>query len=156
VAGGGKEGVYIRRAREDDLAEIAGLEAVCFPSPWPASMYGEELDRDVGVFLAAVDAGRVVGYVCGWSVLEDGHVLKIAVARDARRRGIGRRLMAALEAEFIDRGAEFAWLEARESNDEAVGFYRSLGFVEVGRRRRYYSDTGEDALILIRFLGEVD
>jgi [ribosomal protein S18]-alanine N-acetyltransferase len=93
--------------------------------------------------------GGVVGFAAAIMQLEDAHVLDVAVTPAARRRGIGRRLVTALLAQVRGRGATAATLEVRPSNDGSRALYGQLGFVEEGRRPRYYPD-GEDALLLWR------
>jgi ribosomal-protein-alanine acetyltransferase len=91
--------------------------------------------------------GEVVGFASALLQLEDAHVLDIAVASGVRRRGIGRRLLRTLVARVRGRGATAVTLEVRPSNDASRPLYEQLGFVEEGRRPRYYPD-GEDALLL--------
>ena len=144
----------IRRAAATDLAAIAAIEAESFPSPWGEDAYLPELTRPASVFLTAESAGAAAGYACAFAVLDEGHLLKLAVRPDRRRRGIGRALLSALAAALWELGARELWLEVRAGNRAARGFYRRLGFVEVGVRRHYYSDTGEDAVVLMRELDD--
>jgi ribosomal-protein-alanine N-acetyltransferase len=142
----------IRRATPADLAAIAAIEAESFPSPWGEDGYLPELTRPASVFLTAESAGAVAGYGCAFAVIDEAHLLKLAVRPALRRQGIGRALLAALVAALRELGARELWLEVRAGNEAARGFYRRLGFGEVGVRRHYYSDTGEDAVVLVREL----
>jgi ribosomal-protein-alanine N-acetyltransferase len=142
--------VTIRHAGQGDLPAIEKIERVSFSTPWTESMYAAELIRTVTVFLAAEEAGVVVGYVCAWAVVDKGHILKIAVAPDRSRQGIGGLLMAELTKKFLSRGVDKMWLEVRQNNSAALSFYQGLGFSEVALHKKYYSDTGEDAIVMAR------
>jgi ribosomal-protein-alanine N-acetyltransferase len=142
--------IKIRRAREADLPEILRLEREGFPAPWTDEMYRTEFDRDTAVFLVAERAEKIAGHACAWAVRDEGHILKIAVDGGTRRKGLGRALMDALAGELMKRGVKMMWLEVRESNRTARLFYQRLGFDEIGVRKRYYSDTGEDAVLMMK------
>jgi len=144
--------IIIRNARPQDLAVIGRIERISFPTPWTDPMYRAELSRETTLFLALEVGGELAAYVCAWTVREEGHILKIAVAPGRRRQGLGRELMAALTGEFRSRGVSVVWLEARETNREAREFYGALEFHEVGVRRGYYSDTGEDAVLMMKLI----
>jgi ribosomal-protein-alanine N-acetyltransferase len=90
----------------------------------------------------------ILGIACLWSILEEAHITILAVHPDCQRQGLGQVLLWALLRSAWKRGLEWATLEVRVSNRTAIALYQKFGFSEVGRRRRYYQDTGEDALIL--------
>lgn len=144
--------IAIRAAGLADLASIVEIEAASFPSPWDAEVYRPEVQRPEAVFLVAEHQGAVAGYVLGWSVLDEAHILKLAVRADLRRRGIANALLDALVHRLRERQVLTLWLEARAPNRAARAFYLARGFVELGRRRKYYSDTGDDAVIMMRNL----
>ena len=96
----------------------------------------------------------VVGYLCLWAVADEVHVTNLAVDPAWRGEGIGRFLLGTLLVRHRAAGARRAFLEVRPGNTEARRLYQSLGFREVGRRRGYYVDTGEDALLLEARLDE--
>ena len=146
--------ILIRGAGPGDLPEMMRIERASFPTPWTVSMYFKEMVREQAVFLAAMAGPRLAGYACGWSVEDEGHLLKIAVDEEFRRQAIGRTLMAAMEAEFQARAVREIWLEARERNLAGKSFYLALGYSEMGRRKKYYSDTDEDALLMMKRIGE--
>lgn len=112
-------------------------------------MIEEEVTRAGGIFLALDDERGLLGFVMGWNVLGELHVLQVGVRPDARRTGAGRTLMEALHA--AARGAEAAWLEVRADNEAALHLYASLGYSPTGRRPRYYPD-GCDAVVMRRTL----
>ena len=99
-------------------------------------------------FLIAEAGGTVRGYVVAWFVLDEGEIGNLAVARDARRRGIGALLLDGAIAAVRDSDVDTLYLEVRDSNVAARALYASRGFVEVGRRREYYRKPKEDALVL--------
>lgn len=145
-----------------DLDALVAVEARCFDTPWTRSMYQDELDRPAGdaVRLAARDHGagdRLVGAALAARIGDAWHVMNVLVDPSARGRGIARRLVA----ELLDRtrvlGAGEGWtLEVRDGNDAAIGLYEACGFEHAGRRRGYYQDTGEDALVMWRYATDLD
>jgi ribosomal-protein-alanine N-acetyltransferase len=95
----------------------------------------------------------VLGFAIVWLIHDELHVLNVAVAPEARRRGVARALLAEVEARAAAEGAARATLEVRRSNAPAIELYRSLGYREVGVRPRYYAEDGEDAILMDRDLG---
>lgn len=143
------EQISIGLMREQDVPRVLEIEQVSFPSPWPRDAYIRELrDNRLACYLVAREAGTVVGYTGMWIILEEAHVTTIAVAPDHRRRGIGERLLVALIAEALRRGARWITLEVRRTNDSAKALYRKYGFKEIGVRKGYYSDNREDAIVM--------
>jgi ribosomal-protein-alanine N-acetyltransferase len=144
--------LLIRRAGLADVAAIWAIERVSFPNPWSRwSFLGELGLRNSHTLVAGPpppQAWQTWGYLIFWVVLEEMHILNLAVHPEHRRRGIARRLLAEGLAQARALGAELAWLEVRPSNLAARALYQSFGFKEVGRRLHYYDDTKEDALLL--------
>jgi len=99
--------------------------------------------------------GSVAGYVVGMSGADEGEILNVSVALEWRRRGLGRALIQAMLTELAARGARTAYLEVRESNRSARALYADLGFHDVGRRKGYYREPTEDAVVLKRRLAPV-
>jgi ribosomal-protein-alanine N-acetyltransferase len=137
-----------------DVDDVLAIERDSFATPWPRRAFTYELTENKVAHLWVARAGRpagppaVVGYLCLWFVADEVHVTNLAVSPASRGRGIGRRLLLTLLAHFRGRGARLATLEVREGNDPARRLYTHLGFRVVGRRRGYYVDSGEDALVL--------
>jgi ribosomal-protein-alanine N-acetyltransferase len=152
----------IEPMRSADLDEVLEIERASFSTPWSREAFRHELERnrvaDCWVARKAPAPGRppgpVIGYACLWVVADEVHVTNLAVAPAHRGRGIGGRLLATLLVHHRARGAARAFLEVRPGNAEARRLYARLGFREVGRRRGYYIDTGEDALLLEARLDE--
>jgi len=122
------------------------------PRPWGEAAWREELASPFGLYLALEEGGEPVGQIGLKLVGAEAHVMTLAVRPEHRRRGHARALVAAALGLATERGAAEAHLEVRPTNAAALGLYRSLGFVEAGRRPRYYGD--EDALLLtLKLLG---
>jgi len=129
-----------------DVAAVAAIETAVFPDPWSEQAFREELAAPGRRYLVAEEGGEVVGYGGLLVVEEDAHIVTLAVAPEARGRGLGTRLMLALVEEALAAGSSHLTLEVRVSNEAAQALYRRFGFQTVGRRVRYYRD--EDALIM--------
>jgi ribosomal-protein-alanine N-acetyltransferase len=137
------------------VAEVAAIEQACFSDPWSEASFRQALDNPGVFFRVATEGagGPVVGYVVAWFAAGEGEVANVAVAPWARGRGIGGLLLDAAIAAAGDHRAEALYLDVRESNARARALYDSRGFVEVGRRRRYYRRPAEDAIVLRRGIG---
>ena len=142
--------MIIRSLKREELPQVAKLEQLCFSHPWSEKSLTDSFDNPSAVFLAAFD-GEVRGYV-GAEVNYDGiYILNVAVHPDFRRQGIGKRLIESL-IENSSEEISFITLEVRPTNSAAVEMYASLGFEEVGRRKNYYSEPTEDAIIMTKEL----
>ena len=130
------------------VTQVAALEKLCFSTPWSEASVAGELDNPLSVWLVCVDRGKVLGYVGSQTVLEESDMMNIAVLPEARRAGIGERLILSLIELLKDRGSRSLALEVRASNTPAISLYKKLGFLQVGRRPNYYRGPREDALIL--------
>lgn len=144
--------------RLTDIEGIMAIERDSFPRTWSAAGYRHELTANqqahyvvlevVKESQSAAEEGAVVGYAGHWIVADEAHVSTIAVAPRWRRKGLGALLLLWIIYHALARGASVVTLEVRESNGAAQSLYANYGFVTVGRRRRYYRDTGEDALLM--------
>ena len=141
---------------ESHIVQIAALEKLCFSDPWSENSVRSELSNPLSLWLVAEEEGRVTGYVGSQSVPPEADVMNLAVAPDCRKKGIGRALMEALIAQLRSQGMAALFLEVRVGNLPARSLYQSLGFVEVGRRQKYYVNPTEDALILRKELTDAD
>ena len=140
--------ITIRQLGYSDLPQVIAIERRAFPTPWSLAMFVLELSKPSGVCLAAVEDRRIVGYLICSRYADVWHLMNIAVDPPARRRGIATALLE----KMIARAGEAAsyTLEVRPSNPEAIALYERFGFRSAGTRRRYYQDTGEDAVIMWR------
>ena len=142
--------VVIRRMRPEDVPAVAAIEARTFARPWSEESFRHELERNVAArYLVAEEDGNVIGYAGAWIILDESHITNIAVLEGFRGRGIGKQLTKALLQYLSNLGASYATLEVRVSNERAQCLYRSMGFVSVGKRKRYYEDNGEDAYLMV-------
>ena len=138
----------IREGGLDDLPRIMEIEAASQPVPWTEALFVRELENPVSrIWVAALD-GEVVGFLVVWSVVDELHILDVAVAPESRRQGHARAMLKEALADAVRRGLAYATLEVRESNTGARRLYADLGFRELGVRKRYYRDNGEDAVLL--------
>ena len=135
---------------ERHLEELARLEQECFSHPWSHQALEEELSNPAAVFLVAVEGEGVVGYAGMHVVWGEGYIDNIAVFPHARRKGVGRKLVQALIDWMEHHEGLFLTLEVRPSNEAAVLLYHSVGFEEAGRRKGFYQDPKEDALLMTR------
>ena len=138
------------RMRPEDLDEVLAIERASFTMPWSrgAFLYEMQQNRVARCWVARDDDTRVVGYLCLWEVADEVHVTNVAVRPDARRQGIARGLLRSVLDDARVRAFKIVVLEVRPSNHHARALYDSFGFRVVGRRRGYYYDTGEDALVM--------
>ncbi|MDW8326404.1 MAG: ribosomal protein S18-alanine N-acetyltransferase [Anaerolineales bacterium] len=152
----------------NDIPQVVAIDRLSFPQPWTEQSYRFELleNRNAHFLVAYLAESlsastwlarllgrgprrRVVGYAGLWVVADEGHINTLAVHPAWRRRGIGERLLQALLDKASVLGALSATLEVRVNNLAAQSLYRKFGFVEVGRRKRFYRD-GEDALLMTK------
>lgn len=144
------EAIGFRRLTYADLPAVLSIERRSFPAPWSLAMFVLEVSKPSGVCLAAVAGDEIIGYLVCSRYADVFHLMNVAVDPERRRLGIAERMIGRLLAEA---GAEERYtLEVRVSNHAAITMYEKLGFRRAGRRRRYYSDNGEDAMIM--WLGE--
>jgi ribosomal-protein-alanine N-acetyltransferase len=143
----------IRPLTYADLPQVIGIERRAFPTPWSLAMFVLELSKPSGICLAAVIEDRLVGYLVCSRYDTVWHLMNIAVDDRLRRQGIATTLLERL-FELGDRPSEQYTLEVRTSNDSAIRLYERFGFRTAGRRRAYYHDNREDALIMWRTVPE--
>jgi [ribosomal protein S18]-alanine N-acetyltransferase len=138
--------VRIRKLSYGDLPSVISIERRSFPTPWSLAMFVLELSKPSGICLAAEDDNGLVGYLVCARYDEVWHLMNVAVSSENRRRGVASDLIDRL---FEEAGSESRFtLEVRVSNLPAIAMYERIGFRSAGRRRSYYHDNGEDALIM--------
>jgi ribosomal-protein-alanine N-acetyltransferase len=147
-------GLSFRRAQREDVERVMEIEREGFLHPWSRELIERELGHAWSQVLLAeeADGGAVVGYIVFWLVHDEVHVLNVATAIAARRRGVGRALMEAAEGDGRRRGARIATLEVRRSNVPALALYRAIGYRQVGVRPNYYAEENEDAIVMVKNL----
>jgi len=141
--------VAIEPMREEDIPTIQAIEKDIFLTPWPKNAYHRELSQNrQASYLVMREDGHIVGYGGLWKVFHEAHITTVGVRAGDQNKGYGRTLFAALVQRSYALGARWITLEVRPSNDHAIRLYEAFGFKAIGRRRGYYTDNGEDALIM--------
>lgn len=132
----------------EHIPQIAALEKACFSHPWTQSMLQEELWNDAAVIIAAeTEDGTILGYAGLQTVLDEGYINNVAVSPAFRRQGVAGALIQAF-IRFGQAKLAFLTLEVRASNAPAIALYEKYGFQKVGRRKNYYDDPKEDAILM--------
>ena len=140
--------VAIRNMAPDDIHEIAALERELFPSPWSQESFREELLNNISTTYVLAYNLRIIGYAVFWLFAEELHITKIAVSPHYRNMGIASWAVQLIceQARLLD--AKEAFIEVRQSNDSAIHLYKKCGFAMMGRRKNYYQNPPEDALLM--------
>ena len=138
----------------EDATELAALESQCFDLPWTpeafATAFGQDIFSAYGIRENADGNTReLAGYIAVYHTAGELEILNIAVREDRRKQGLGHKLLRTALQAGEKMGILSAVLEVRVSNRPAIHLYESFGFRQVGRRRAYYQDTGEDALVYV-------
>ena len=138
----------LRLWKQEDIPQIALLEALCFADAWSKTLLEREWDNPVAHYVVWEEEGGVQAYAGTWLIVDEAHITNLAVHPHSRRKGIAKQMMLGLmQVAKQTNHSQGMTLEVRASNDAALFLYESLDFVVVGRRARYYQD-GEDALIM--------
>lgn len=146
---GGIHAAQIREATHLDLDDIMSVEVRSFTTPWSRDAMAQEIDRgDWSRVMVSVMHGELVGFMVYWIVVNELHLLNLAVRPDCRRQGIGRAMVKHLVELADDSGLASLFLEVRVSNTSAQHLYRQFGFEPIAIRQNYYSDDGEDAIVM--------
>ena len=140
----------IREMTEADLEAVADLEAQIFSMPWSVQGFADILRREDVLFLVASEGDRLLGYVGVYCTADEGEITNVAVSKEARRRGVGRRLLEALTEALAKRAIFRIVLEVRVSNEAAIRLYEQMDFVVAGTRKNFYEKPTEDAYVMVR------
>ena len=146
-----KSGADIVPMQASHIEALAELERMCFDPPWSFDALADELSNPLAVFRVAEMEGGVAGYVGMHHIVDEGYITNIAVFPKFRRRGVAADLMGELFTYARENEMQLITLEVRQSNRVAIDFYARYGFKEEGRRRRFYHNPTEDALIMTRY-----
>ncbi len=144
----------IRRMRLEDISEVVKIDQASFSLPWPESAYEYELKRNQNslVYVAEMEVNpsqwRIIGVIVVWLIVDEAHIATLAVHPEYRNQGVAQKLLLYSLIQSTKRGAQKATLEVRENNLVAQHLYQRFGFQTVGRRKQYYRDNNEDALIM--------
>lgn len=141
--------VQFRGMQVDDIGRICAIERECFSTPWTEeAFYNELVHNHFAHYVVMVWGGQIIGYAGVWTIMDEAHVTNIAVSGPYRGRKLGERLLHELFRFAAARGMKRITLEVRVSNTIAQRLYEKFGFRAEGVRRKYYSDNGEDAIIM--------
>lgn len=133
----------------DDIDAVVSLEQATFSMPWSRDAFETELSSNpLARYIVMEEDGKFVGYAGMWIVLDEAHIMNVAIEASYRGRGLGKALMRQMIHIAAGNGAESMTLEVRRSNRTARNLYAEFGFIERGVRPGYYTDNGEDALLL--------
>jgi len=144
---------HIRKAEAKDVKPLAELDQRCFAVPWSEQSFEEDVVKNPLAFylVAESDQGELLGYAGIWMIVGEGHITNVAANPEYRRKGIAKAILTQLfDICENQHGIDAFTLEVRPSNDPAIALYESFGFETAGRRKGYYEDNGEDALIMWR------
>lgn len=144
--------VWPRRMRtmtEEDIPEILEIEKRSFISPWTRGMFAQTLESPVAYNFVMTGRQKILGYVIFYQAGLEMHIMNIAVHPDHLRQGIGSDMMQRILETARTNSIEECFLEVRETNFPAQGLYEKLGFKGIGRRKGYYSETNEDAIVML-------
>ncbi len=147
-----EEELFLALLEETDAPVLALCEAVCFPSdPWSEASFAENIKNPACRMYAALDRQmqNIVAYGVLYLAVDEGDLANIATLPDMRNRGVGGALLDAMLEKAFGDGALRIFLEVRESNSSARGLYASRGFAEIGKRKRYYKNPTEDAVLMM-------
>ena len=146
-----KKDFIIDDMTEGDLDEVFEIEKASFPDPWSVNLFKAELQNPHSFNLIArlksLSDKSVAAYIVYWIAADEMQILDLAVDKRLRRQGLGRFLIKSALKRANDNGAIHAFLEVREENKAAISLYKTLGFAEIGKRKKYYKD-GEDAIVM--------
>jgi ribosomal-protein-alanine N-acetyltransferase len=141
--------ILLRKMQATDINDVMQIELVSFTTPWSENAFLKELHKLYSLTKVAVLEDKVIGYICANYIMDEGHILNLAVHPKFRRRGIGTKLVEDALNELMENYCRYLYLEVRVSNLEARKFYENLGFKVVGTRRKYYASPNEDAYLMM-------
>jgi len=146
------EAVKVKNLTEKELDQVLELDSLCFGGLWSLDGYKREIASPNSCLLILTinikESEKVIGLGCFWSILEEAHLTILAIHPDFQGKSLGKLLLTKLLEKEEKKGLERATLEVGENNKKALNLYKQFGFVEAGRRKKYYKKTDEDALIL--------
>jgi len=142
--------VTLRLMEEEDLDQILEVSSLSLKESWSKSSFFNELSNSLARYMIAEINNKIVGFAGVWIIVDEGHITNIAVHPDFRGQGIGEKLVLSLLNQACNWTINAFTLEVRDSNIIAQNLYKKLSFIEEGRRKNYYSDNNEDAIIMWR------
>ncbi len=143
------EQVVLRPMTLNDIDTVLEIERIAYPTPWTRQGYEKEIKRnELAMYHVLEIAGAILGYAGHWVMADEMHISMIAVHPAWQRNGLGEILLLHELVQACEKNTFLVTLEVREKNIPAQQLYQKLGFVEVGRRKNYYKDTKEAAILM--------
>ncbi len=140
--------VIIREMEIADIAMIMNLEKELFSAPWSEAMFSEQIRGHYAYILQKDENKKIIGYLCGWKLLNEFTITNIGITGDFQRMGFGTKLVKFIISKLLHEMCFKITLEVRESNLKAIGLYEKFGFEEIGLRSNYYRNPVENAVIM--------
>ncbi len=137
----------IREMIDLDVPAVANIERLSFAFPWSEEALRQELENSLACYYILENNKELIGYIGTWVIFDEAQVTNVAIHPDFQNKGFGRKLLAYFFTQMKSKGMNVVTLEVRPSNGQAIKLYEQFGFKEIGRRKEYYSDNKEDALI---------
>ncbi len=144
----GNNELVISRMKEGHIVKVLEIEKRSFITPWTKKMINETLSSSISISFIIEESSLLLGYIMLYSVLDEAHILNLAIDPDYRGRGYAAQLIRHITEYCGKRGISDFYLEVRDSNVKAINLYRMFGFKVIGKRKGYYTDTHEDALVM--------
>ncbi|MFG6121280.1 MULTISPECIES: ribosomal protein S18-alanine N-acetyltransferase [Thalassobacillus] len=143
------DNVTVREMTVDDIDEVMEIEHASFAIPWKREAFvGEVEQNNFAVYYVIEDENRIFGYCGLWMIIDEAHITNIAILPSHRGKGYGALLFGHVIEQAVEKGAIMLSLEVRVTNTGAQHMYRKFGLVPGGIRKQYYTDNGEDALVM--------
>jgi len=141
--------IIIKEMTEEHIDDVLEIEKVSFTTPWSKDSFVVEITQNMlAKYVVAEIDEKIVGYGGIWLIIDEGHITNIAVHKDYRGLGVGKRIIEGLIDVCSERNIRAMTLEVRKSNEVAKNLYKQYGFKEYGIRPKYYADDNEDAIIM--------
>jgi ribosomal-protein-alanine N-acetyltransferase len=154
--------IIIRQMMAGDIEQVHALDQRSFPTPWPLKSFKYELEQNKAAHMWVAEETnenlekKIIGTIVVWLLIDDAHIATLAVDEPYHRKGIASQLIFTALSQLVGKGAVLSTLEVRETNTAAQALYLGFGFQPVGRRRAYYRDSGEDAIIMALYDINID
>jgi [ribosomal protein S18]-alanine N-acetyltransferase len=140
--------LFISKMKEEHIEKVLEIEKRSFITPWTKKMINETLSSSISMSFVIEETSLFLGYIMLYSVLDEAHILNLAINPDYRGRGYASQLIRHVTGYYGKMGISNFFLEVRDSNIKAINLYRMFGFKVIGKRKGYYTDTHEDALVM--------
>lgn len=138
----------IREMQEQDIEQVEQIEKEIFSIPWSGKSFLDACKTPENIYLVCIVDGEIAGYCGLWTVLGEGNITNMAVAQNYRQKGVGKALMQEMEKRGRQKDVSVFFLEVRESNAPARALYETMGYEQIGIRKRFYEKPVEDAVIM--------